>query len=66
MGVTVETKQPGDNKTFPKPGDTVTMDYTGKFLDGTVRISGQRINCEHGYSGLQQQSVALLTFASGP
>ncbi|CAM9892365.1 unnamed protein product [Ascophyllum nodosum] len=36
MGVTVETKQPGDNKTFPKPGDTVTMDYTGKFLDGTV------------------------------
>lgn len=36
MGVTVETIRSGDNKTYPKPGDTVTMDYTGKFLDGTV------------------------------
>lgn len=39
MGVTVETIRPGDNKTYPKPGDTVTMDYTGKFLDGTVRTT---------------------------
>lgn len=38
MGVTVETTQPGDGHTYPKPGDSVTMDYTGKLLDGTVRV----------------------------
>lgn len=38
MGVTVETTQPGDGQTYPKPGDNVTMDYTGTLLDGTVRV----------------------------
>lgn len=36
MGVTVETTKEGDNKTYPKPGDKVTMDYTGTLEDGTV------------------------------
>lgn len=38
MGVTVETTHPGDGSTYPKPGDFVTMDYTGKLVDGTVRV----------------------------
>lgn len=36
MGVTVETTKEGDKKTYPKPGDAVTMDYTGTLEDGTV------------------------------
>lgn len=36
MGVTVETTKEGDKKTYPKPGDSVTMDYTGTLEDGTV------------------------------
>lgn len=31
MGVKVETLQPGDGKTFPKPGDRLGMHYTGRF-----------------------------------
>lgn len=34
MGVVVETKTPGNGKDFPKPGDDVTMHYTGYLLDG--------------------------------
>ena len=36
MGVTVETTREGDKMTYPRPGDSVTMDYTGTLLDGTV------------------------------
>lgn len=36
MGVTVETTKEGDKQTYPKPGDQVTMDYTGTLDDGTV------------------------------
>lgn len=36
MGVTVETTKEGDKQTYPKPGDSVTMDYTGTLEDGTV------------------------------
>lgn len=43
MGVTVETTQAGDGQTYPKPGDSVTMDYTGTLLDGTVRVLQARI-----------------------
>ncbi|KIJ50400.1 hypothetical protein M422DRAFT_27388 [Sphaerobolus stellatus SS14] len=35
MGVTVETLVPGDGKTFPRTGDTVTIHYVGTLLDGT-------------------------------
>ncbi|KAL1715516.1 hypothetical protein EV715DRAFT_256040 [Schizophyllum commune] len=35
MGVTVETYEPGDGKTFPKKGDFVTIHYTGTFSDGS-------------------------------
>ncbi|KAK6521965.1 FK506-binding protein 1A [Arthrobotrys megalospora] len=35
MGVTVESTSPGDGVNFPKPGDTVTMHYTGKLTNGT-------------------------------
>lgn len=30
----VETLQAGDNATYPKPGDTVTMHYTGTLPNG--------------------------------
>lgn len=39
MGVTVQTMQAGNMQTYPKPGDAVTMDYTGMLLDGTVRLT---------------------------
>lgn len=39
MGVTVETTQEGDRQTYPKPGDSVTMDYTGTLQDGTVGVA---------------------------
>lgn len=39
MGVTVETTKAGNGQMYPQPGDNVTMDYTGKLLDGTVRVS---------------------------
>ncbi|OCF35380.1 FK506-binding protein 1 [Kwoniella heveanensis BCC8398] len=35
MGVTVDTIAPGDGKTFPKPGDQVTIHYVGTLLDGS-------------------------------
>merc|ERR1719188_1892077 len=34
MGVTKEVLKPGDGKNFPKPGDTVSMHYTGTLTDG--------------------------------
>ncbi|RSH91223.1 FK506 binding protein proline rotamase rapamycin-binding protein [Saitozyma podzolica] len=35
MGVTVESLSPGDGKSFPKKGDTVSMHYVGTLLDGS-------------------------------
>merc|ERR1712072_1116078 len=35
MGVTIETVNPGDGKTFPKKGDTLSMHYTGTLTDGS-------------------------------
>ncbi|WVF72320.1 FK506-binding protein 1 [Kwoniella sp. CBS 6097] len=35
MGVTVDTISAGDGKTFPKPGDQVTIHYVGTLLDGS-------------------------------
>ncbi|KIR58645.1 FK506-binding protein 1 [Cryptococcus bacillisporus CA1873] len=35
MGVTVENISAGDGKTFPRPGDSVTIHYVGTLLDGS-------------------------------
>ncbi|EDO31332.1 predicted protein [Nematostella vectensis] len=34
MGVDVKTVQPGDGKSFPKAGQTVSVHYTGTLTDG--------------------------------
>ncbi|MFC9033675.1 FKBP-type peptidyl-prolyl cis-trans isomerase [Streptomyces arboris] len=34
MGVTKEVVKTGDGTNFPRPGDTVTMHYTGTLTDG--------------------------------
>jgi FK506-binding protein 1 len=36
MGVSIETLSPGDGKTFPKKGDTVTIHYVGTLANGSV------------------------------
>ncbi|NP_001279477.1 peptidyl-prolyl cis-trans isomerase FKBP1B-like [Callorhinchus milii] len=35
MGVEIETITPGDGETFPKPGDTCVVHYTGTLQNGT-------------------------------
>ncbi|KAF7325557.1 Peptidylprolyl isomerase [Mycena kentingensis (nom. inval.)] len=35
MGVNIEVLTPGDGKSFPKPGDTVTIHYVGTLTDGS-------------------------------
>ncbi|XP_068196585.1 peptidyl-prolyl cis-trans isomerase FKBP1A-like [Antennarius striatus] len=36
MGVTVETKRPGDGKSFPTKGSTVTVHYVGRLTNGKI------------------------------
>jgi len=36
MGVSVQTIIPGDNKTYPKIGDRVTIEYTGMLENGFI------------------------------
>ncbi|KAJ9087174.1 FK506 binding protein proline rotamase rapamycin-binding protein [Entomophthora muscae] len=36
MGVTTEIIKEGDKQNYPKPGDTISMHYTGKLTNGTV------------------------------
>ncbi|KAF8628525.1 hypothetical protein AX15_003839 [Amanita polypyramis BW_CC] len=36
MGVTIETLKEGDNKNFPKKGDTVKIHYVGTLVDGSM------------------------------
>lgn len=35
MGVEVETINPGDGRTFPKPGQVCVVHYVGSLTDGT-------------------------------
>ena len=36
MSVEVKSQAPGDGTTFPKPGQRVSVHYTGRLSDGTV------------------------------
>jgi FK506-binding protein 1 len=36
MSVEVKSQEPGDGTTFPKPGQRVSVHYTGRLSDGTV------------------------------
>jgi len=44
MGVTIEILVQGDNKNYPKKGDTVTIHYVGTLLDGTIFDSSRDRN----------------------
>jgi len=35
MGLSIVTLIPGDGKTYPKPGDTVSIHYIGTLTDGS-------------------------------
>ena len=36
MSVQVKSQEPGDGTTFPKPGQRVSVHYTGRLTDGTI------------------------------
>lgn len=42
MGVEVQRLGGGDGKTFPKPGDTVSMHYVGTLADGSQFDSSRK------------------------
>jgi FK506-binding protein 1 len=42
MGVTVDSVSPGDGKTYPKAGDTVTMHY-----HGTLASNGNKFDSSY-------------------
>ncbi|KAL5355895.1 peptidyl-prolyl cis-trans isomerase [Aspergillus floccosus] len=56
MGVTKEVLAAGDGQTFPRPGDQVTMHYTGYLTDGSKFDSsvdrGQPFRTQIGVGGL--------------
>jgi FK506-binding protein 1 len=56
MTTRVETLKPGDGENFPKPGDSITMHYTGTLENGTKfdssRDRGQPFTCKIGVGEL--------------
>ncbi len=43
MSVDVKTTKAGDNKTYPRRGQTVKCHYTGRLTDGTVFDTSRRL-----------------------
>ncbi|KAI9484413.1 fk506-binding protein 2 [Zychaea mexicana] len=56
MGVDIETTQAGDGQNFPKPGQTVSMHYTGTLTNGqkfdSSRDRGSPFVCQIGVGKL--------------
>jgi len=42
MGVIIETIKPGDNRTFPKKGQTVVARYTGTLASNGKKFASSR------------------------
>lgn len=76
MGVTVNILEPGDNRTFPHPGDTITVHYVGTLDTGrqfdSSRARGRPFTTvigvgavikgwDEGFLQLSKGATALLT-----
>lgn len=54
VGYVVQSKKPGDGKTFPSKGSKIRMAYKGFLIDGTAFDSSDNFECEIGVGGVIQ------------